>query len=58
MLGLGTVLTQCDDEGKEFAVANASHLNNATESCYSSYEGDCLATAWALAHFKCYLFGT
>ncbi len=52
------MLTQCDDEGKEFAVANASHLNNATESCYSSYEGDCLATAWALAHFKCYLFGT
>jgi hypothetical protein len=30
MLGLGVVLTQCDDEGKEFVVASASCLNNAT----------------------------
>jgi hypothetical protein len=39
MLGLGTVLTQCDDEGKEFVLAYASHWNNVVESCYSSYEG-------------------
>jgi hypothetical protein len=30
MLGLGMMLTQCDDEGKEFVVAYASHSNNAT----------------------------
>ncbi len=36
MLGLGTVLTQCDDEGKEFVVAYASRSNNAAESRYSS----------------------
>ncbi len=58
MLGLGAVLTQCDDEGKEFVMAYASRSNNATESRYSSYEGECLATVWVVAHFKCYLFGT
>jgi hypothetical protein len=51
------VLTQCDDEGKEFVVAYVSHSNNATKSCYSSYEGECLATVWAVTHFRCYLFG-
>ncbi len=58
MLGLGAVLTQCDDEGKEFVVAYASCSNNATESRYSSYEGECLAVVWVVAHFKCYMFGT
>ncbi len=58
MLGLGAVLTQCDDEGKEFVVAYANRSNNAAESHYSSYEGECLATVWAIAHFRCYLFGT
>ncbi len=58
MLGLGAVLTQCDDEGKEFVVAYVSCLNSAVESRYSSYEGECLAAVWAIAHFRCYLFGT
>ncbi len=58
MLGLGAVLTQCDDEGKEFVVAYASSSNNVVEPRYSSYEGECLATMWAIAHFRCYLFGT
>jgi hypothetical protein len=39
-------------------VAYASRLNNATKSRYNSYEGECLATVWAVAHFRCYLFGT
>jgi hypothetical protein len=56
MLGLGAVLTQCDDEGKEFVVAYASRSNNAAESRFISYEGKCLATV--VAHFRCYLFGT
>jgi len=58
MLGLGAVLTQCDDEGKKFVVAYASRSNNAAESHYSSYKGKCLAVVWAVAHFSCYLFGT
>ncbi len=39
-------------------MAYASCLNNAAESRYSSYEGECLATVWVVAHFRCYLFGT
>jgi hypothetical protein len=58
MFRLGAVLTQCDDEGKEFVVAYASRSNNATKSRYSFYEGECLAAVWAVAHFRCYLFGT
>jgi phospholipid-translocating ATPase len=58
MLGLGAVLTQCDDEGKKFVVAYASRSNNAMELRYSSYKGECLAMMRALAHFRCYLFGT
>jgi hypothetical protein len=58
MLGLGAVLTQRDDEDKEFVIAYASRSNNAAESRYSSYEGECLAAVWAVAHFRCYLFGT
>jgi hypothetical protein len=57
MLGLGAVLTQCDDEGKEFMVTYASRLNNVTESRYRSYEGECLVVMWAIAHSRCYLFG-
>ncbi len=58
MLGLGAVLTKCDDEGKEFVMAYASRSNNATESRYSPYKGECLVVVWAVAHFRCYLFGT
>ena len=39
-------------------MAYASRLNNAVKSRYSSYEGECLATVWVVAHFRCYLFGT
>ncbi|CAM6090633.1 unnamed protein product [Calypogeia fissa] len=58
MLGLGAVLTQQDEQKKEFVVAFASRSNNGAESRYSSYEGECLAVVWAVAHFRCYLFGT
>ena len=58
MLGLGVVLTQFDDAGDEFVVAYANRSNNAVETRYSSYEGECFAAVWAVAHFRCYLFGT
>ncbi|CAM6085378.1 unnamed protein product [Calypogeia fissa] len=58
MLGLEAVLTQHDEHNKEFVVAYASCSNNSAESRYSSYEGECLAVVWAVAHLRCYLFDT
>jgi hypothetical protein len=45
------LLTQMDDDGKEFVIAYASQSNNNVEAQYSSYEGEYLATIWAIAHF-------
>jgi hypothetical protein len=45
-----------DDDGKEFVIAYASWSNNNAEAQYSSYEGEYLATIWAIAHFRCYLY--
>jgi hypothetical protein len=56
-LGIGTVLIQMDDNGKEFVIAYASRSNNNVEVQYSSYEGECLATIWAIARFRCYMYG-
>jgi hypothetical protein len=56
-LGIGAVLTQMDDDGKEFMIAYSSRSNNNTEAQYSSYEGEYLAAIWAIAHFRCYLYG-
>jgi hypothetical protein len=55
-LGIGAVLTQMDDNGKEFVIAYLSWSNNNAEAQYSSYEGECLAAIWAIAHFRCYLY--
>lgn len=56
-VGLGAVLTQKDDEGREHVVAFASRNNNNAESNYMSYEGEALAAVWAIANFKSYLHG-
>lgn len=55
--GLGAVLVQRDEHGMEHVVAYASRSNNRAEANYSSYEGECLATVWAVQHFRCYLWG-
>jgi hypothetical protein len=51
------VLMRMDDDGKEFVIVYASQSNNNAEAQYSSYEGECLAAIWAIAHFLCYLYG-
>jgi hypothetical protein len=57
-LSIGAILSQLDEEGKEYVIAYASQSNNKVESNYSSYEGECFAITWAIIHFKPYLYGT
>lgn len=50
-LGIGAVLIQMDDDGKEFVVGYASKSNNNAEAQQSSYERECLIVVWAIVHF-------
>jgi hypothetical protein len=56
-LGIGAILCQFDEEGKEYVIAYASR-NNKAKSNYSSYARECLAVVWVIIHFKPYLYGT
>jgi hypothetical protein len=56
-VGLGVVLVQRDNQGREYVIAYASRSNNRTERNYSSYAGECLAAVWGLSHFRVYLYG-
>jgi len=57
-LGIGVIIGQLNEEGKEYVITYASRNNNKVESNYSSYEGECLAIVWAVIHFRPYLYGT
>jgi hypothetical protein len=57
-LGIGAILGQLDEEGKEYVIIYASRSNNKVENNYSSYEGECPAVVWAIIHFRPYLYGT
>jgi hypothetical protein len=56
-LGIGAIIGQLDEEGKEYVIAYASQSNKA-ETNYSSYEGECLAVVWVVIHLMPYLYGT
>jgi len=53
--GIGAILGQLDEEGKEYVIAYASQSNNKAENNYSSYEGECLIVIWTVIHFRPYI---
>ena len=55
--GMGAVLSQLDDQGRERVVAYASKSCTPAESRYCSYDGELLAVVWAVDHFRYYLLG-
>jgi len=55
--GLGAVLGQLDDEGREYMVACASRSLNVHERNYTPWKGEMLAAVWGVKLFRVYLHG-
>jgi hypothetical protein len=58
VFGIGAILGQLNEEGKEYVIAYASRSNNKAKDNYSSYKGECFVVIWVVIHFKPYLYGT
>jgi hypothetical protein len=56
--GIGAVLGQRDDHGREYMCAAISRSLNKHERNYPSYKGELLALAWAVRMFRQHLQGT
>jgi hypothetical protein len=57
-LGIGAILGQLHEEGKEYVIAYASQSKNKAKNNYSSYKRECFIVVWAIIHFKPYFYGT
>jgi hypothetical protein len=57
-LGIGVIIGQLDEEGKEYVIVYASRSNNKVENNYFSYKGKCFVVVWVVIHFRPYLYGT
>ncbi|KAG1040488.1 hypothetical protein G6F43_012278 [Rhizopus delemar] len=56
-LGLGCVLTQLDEDGKEHPIMYASRGLKPNETNYAPTKLECLAVVWAVKYFRPYLLG-
>lgn len=56
-VGIGAILGQLDDDGKEYICACISRRNNKSERNYSSYQGEMLAAVWAIKTLHIHLHG-
>jgi len=56
--GLGAILVQLDDDGRERVVWFAGRALTDAEKRYTTGERELLAVRWAIKKFRCYLYGT
>jgi hypothetical protein len=54
-IGLGVVLSQLNEEGKEIVIAYGSRSLTKAEQNYAITELECLAVVWGIQHFHKYL---
>src|SRR3954462_11295153 len=57
-LGLGAVLSQLDDEGREVVIRYASRQTNNAEQSYAATNLECLGVVWTVQYFRKYVAGT
>ena len=57
-IGLGAILSQKDNEGRERVIHYASRRTNDAESNYSATNLECLAVVWAVQYFRKYIAGS